>query len=143
MDADLYPYAIYTPAGLSSRSAVRQRGRRHLRKGSIDERQVEACVGRGGWSLDITVQAADPEQAIADLRDLLASFGIQPGTANALDGKLEDALAALAADDTAGACDSLRAFLNQVEAQSGKKLTTDQADQLADPANEIRALLDC
>jgi hypothetical protein len=109
----------------------------------IDDTAADAGSIDGGWSLDITVQAADPEQAIADLRDLVAGFGIQPGTANALDRKLEDALAALAADDTAGACDSLQAFLNQVAAQNGKKLTEAQAEPLTDAANEIRALLDC
>ena len=34
-------------------------------------------------------------------------------------------------------------FLNLVSAQSGKNLTEDQAEELTDAADEIRALLDC
>ena len=36
-----------------------------------------------------------------------------------------------------------RDFLNQVSAQTGKKLTEEQAEELTDAANEIRELLDC
>ena len=53
------------------------------------------------------------------------------------------ALAALDVGDTASACDSLQAFLNQVRAQNGKKLTSAQAEGLTDTANDIRALLGC
>ena len=58
-------------------------------------------------------------------------------------GELVGQKAAVEADDTAGACGSMQAFLNQVAAQQGKKLTKAQAQQLTDAANEIRALLDC
>ena len=51
--------------------------------------------------------------------------------------------AALDVGDTASACDSLRAFLNQVRAQNGKELTSAQAEGLTDAANDIRALLGC
>jgi hypothetical protein len=66
------------------------------------------------------------------------------GLTTSLNSKLDEALAALDANDTAGACDSLRGFLNQVAAQADKKkLTEAQVQQLTDAANEIRALLDC
>ena len=96
----------------------------------------------GGWSLDITA-GETPEQKIADLRDLVDGLGIQHGIAKALDSKLQDALDALAVDDTAGACDSLQSFLNLVNGQTGKKLTSAQAQQLTDAANDIRTQLDC
>jgi hypothetical protein len=67
----------------------------------------------------------------------------RPAGATALNSKLEEALAALHADDTAGACDPLQAFLNQVRAQEDKKLTTDQAQQLTDAATNIRTDLNC
>jgi hypothetical protein len=44
-----------------------------------------------------------PEQKISDLQDLVASMGIHHGITNALEHKLQNALDALAADDTAGA----------------------------------------
>ena len=53
------------------------------------------------------------------------------------------ALAALAADNTARACGSLRGFLNHIAAQQGKKLTAAQAQQLSDSASDLRASLGC
>jgi hypothetical protein len=84
-----------------------------------------------------------PEQKIGDLRDLVASMGIQHGITNALESKLQNALDALAADDTAGACDWMQSFLNLVNAQTGKKITPAQAQQLTDAANDIRTQLGC
>jgi subtilisin-like proprotein convertase family protein len=108
----------------------------------IDDTGGDVGSISGGWSLDITA-GETPEQKIADLRDLVDGFGIQHGIANALDSKLQDALDALAVDDTAGACDSLQSFLDLVNAQMGKKLTSAQAQQLTDAANDIRTQLDC
>jgi hypothetical protein len=56
---------------------------------------------------------------------------------------LEVALGAWQTGDSAGACSSLSAFLNEVQAQSGKKLTEAQAQQLTAAANDIRALIGC
>ena len=100
-----------------------------------------ATIGVEAPFVTISYKAAAP--AITDLRELVAGLGIHHGIANALDSKLRAALAALEADDTAGACDSMQAFLNQVRAQRGKKLTVAQALQLTAAANEIRAILDC
>jgi hypothetical protein len=86
---------------------------------------------------------ATPAEKIADLQGLLASFHVAKGIANALNSKLQDAVDAIADGDTAGACGSLKAFLNQVKAQKGKKLTATQAQQLTDLATEIRTLLGC
>jgi subtilisin-like proprotein convertase family protein len=110
----------------------------------IDDFPDDAGSIDGGWSLDITTEdTTEEEEKVADLRDLVASLDIHHGIANALDSKLRAALAALEEGDTAGACDSLRAFLNQVAAQEGKKLTEAEAEQLTDAATEIRTLLDC
>jgi hypothetical protein len=84
-----------------------------------------------------------PAEKIADLQLLLASFNLPKGINNALNKKLQHALDALAVGDTAGACDSLQSFLNQVKAQNGKKLTATQAQQLTDLATEIRTQLGC
>jgi len=53
---------------------------------------------------------------------------------NSLITKLQDAQAAIDASDTATACDSLTAFINACQAQSGKKLTVGQATQLINSA---------
>jgi FIMAH domain-containing protein len=60
-----------------------------------------------------------------------------------LDAKLEAALNAWQTGDSAGACSSLSAFLNEVRAQAGKKLTEAQAQQLTAAANDIRAQIGC
>jgi hypothetical protein len=96
----------------------------------------------GGWSLDITTVGTE----ISDLQDLVASMGIHHGITNALESKLQNALDALAADDTAGACYWMQSFVNLVNAQSGKKhakITDDQAQQLLDAATDIQTQLDC
>jgi subtilisin-like proprotein convertase family protein len=102
----------------------------------IDDTSPDSGSISGGWSLDITT-AFDAEEAIGDLRDLVAGMGIHHGIANALDSKLRAALAALEADDTAGACVALQDFQNLVNAQTGKKLSVSQAQQLTDAARRI------
>jgi hypothetical protein len=82
-------------------------------------------------------------QAIDDLRERVASYGLPRGTARSLDAKLEAALNTWQAGDAAGACNSLLAFLNEVRAQAGNKLTEAQAQQLTAAANDIRAQIGC
>jgi subtilisin-like proprotein convertase family protein len=108
----------------------------------IDDSTSDSGSISGGWSLDITA-GATAQQNIADLQATVAGLGLPHGLTTALNAKLQDALNDLNADDTTGACDSLQAFLNQVKAQTGKKLTTAQAQQLTDAANAIRTQLDC
>jgi hypothetical protein len=93
---------------------------------------------------DITIASPPAASAqIEALREHVADLELHHGLANALDSKLQAALAALEDGDSAGACGSLQALLNQVRAQSGKKLTEDQAEELTDAANDIRTQLDC
>ena len=83
------------------------------------------------------------ENQIEDLIELVESFDLPDGIENSLMSKLQDALAAIAASDTATACDSLTAFINECQAQSGKKLTSDQANQLINTASQIKTDLGC
>ena len=108
----------------------------------MDDFSGDAGSISGGWSLDITA-GETPAQKIGDLQDLVASMGIHHGITNALESKLQNALDALAIDDAATACNSLQGFLNLVKAQNGKKLTSAQAQQLTDAANDIRTQLNC
>ncbi len=96
----------------------------------------------GGWSLQITTESsAGAEQAILDLKDTVSGMGLPHGLTNALTSKLDEALTYLAADDLAGARGSIQAFINQVNAQDGKKLTTAQAEQLTAAAEDILDLV--
>ncbi len=113
----------------------------------IDDNAFDVGSISGGWRLEITTLAArigpTPEDMIIDLHGFLVRLGLPDGLATALDSKLAKAFAALEADDTADACGSLKAFLNLVSAQTGKKLTAFQAEELTDLANLPRRELDC
>ena len=80
---------------------------------------------------------------IEDLIELVRSFDLPSGFERSLIAKLESALDALDEDDTATACDSLSAFINEVQAQSGRKIPEAQADQLINQANQIKQALSC
>ena len=91
-----------------------------------------------------TFQLNDP--VADDLNDLIAlvqSLNLHDGTEASLISKLRDAITALNASDTEIACASLTAFINASQAQSGKKLTVDQANQLVAAAAQIKTDLGC
>jgi hypothetical protein len=90
----------------------------------------------------ITLLSA-PETAIEDLQTLVSGMGLPNGLTTALNSKLQQALDALAVDDSATACGALGAFLNQVQAQTGKKLDPGDAQELSDGASAIRTQLAC
>jgi hypothetical protein len=94
------------------------------------------------YAFTFQVPSSTPNQ-INDLIALVDSFNLPDGTENSLITKLQDALAAIDVSDTAMACDSLSAFINACEAQSGKKLTPDQCTQLITSANHIKSELGC
>jgi hypothetical protein len=83
------------------------------------------------------------EDSINNLLALLNSFNLPPGNANSLIVKLQDALAANSASDTATICSDLTDFVNECQAQAGKKLTADQSNQLISLANQIKGELGC
>lgn len=96
----------------------------------------------GQWSV---VEPPTPSEQLEDLATLVVDINLQAGISNSLDSKLDATLTAL--DDTnenndAAAINSLYAFCSNVEAQRGKKLTVEQADQLIEGANGIISSLD-
>jgi Tol biopolymer transport system component len=84
-----------------------------------------------------------PEDQIDDLISLIRNCTLPPGTTNSLITKLQQALDAIDSGDLATACSSLAAFTNECSAQSGKKLTIDQATELINLANQIKSDLGC
>jgi hypothetical protein len=80
----------------------------------------------------------------SDLITLVDSFHLSPqGIQTSFDSQLQTVQADLAANNTAQACSDLTSFINHVNAQSGKHLTTDQANQLLAAATNIRNVLSC
>jgi hypothetical protein len=95
-------------------------------------------------SFSVTVVGAAGQ--ISDLVSLVESFNLHQGIENSLDAKLdaaESALAAAQGGNITTACNLMDAFLNEVVAQSGKKISVYQASQLIQAANDIKAVLGC
>jgi hypothetical protein len=92
---------------------------------------------------EVAVEVRTAEQGIAGLIEIVMGFGLPKGTENSFLTKLEHALAALQAGNLAAACGDLQAFINHAQAQSGKKLTVEQASLIIAEAEAIRAALGC
>jgi len=93
-------------------------------------------VHQDGW--------LDPAAAITALIATVEAMNLQQGIENSLDAKLENALAALDAANAGNRNDAIckiEAFINEVKAQRGNKLTEDQADELVAAANNIIDLI--
>lgn len=111
--------------------------------------QFRLVYGTPGPEGDLDIYAFTfqlPESTSDEIEDLIAlvrSFELKDGTESSLISKLEIALDALDQGDTATACDSLVAFVNEVQAQSDKKIPTAQADHLINSANQIKQALGC
>lgn len=88
--------------------------------------------GIGSASFDVTVLGA--EDVVNDIIDVIGGLGLDPGTANSVGAKLDNALAAIADGRPDTAINMLEAFIKQVTALSGKKITTEDAAMLIDAA---------
>lgn len=82
-------------------------------------------------------------QMLASLIASIRGFSLPHGLETSLTRKLESAQKSLDKGNTRPACNQISAFVNEVAAQSGQGLTSDQADQLLAGAAEVRASLGC
>ncbi len=90
----------------------------------------------------VTVQTS--AQAIGSLSQLVQSYNLTQGILNSLDAKLDNALDALNAANAGqrqDAAEKLQAFMNAVEAQRGKQITSAQADVLIAYATRILGVI--
>jgi hypothetical protein len=76
---------------------------------------------------------------LADLAGAVTGLDLPKGLENALTAKVDTATAALERGQDNAAVNNLEAFINQVEAQSGKKIDEADAQILIDLANRIIA----
>ena len=79
-----------------------------------------------------------PAQLTTALISATDAVGFEQGTA-----LLQNALRQLNAGVTTAACNQVAAFVNQVRAQTGKQLTSAQANNFLSQATQIRGLLGC
>ncbi len=87
------------------------------------------------------VQLIGPLTRITDLVELTESYNLHRGIQSSLLAKLNSARRAFEAGNLGGARGSMNAFINHVEAQSGKKIPAQQATNLILSAEEIVELL--
>jgi hypothetical protein len=87
------------------------------------------------WELGL----AGALEQLATLRS--ASVGVDPG--KSLVSKVDEITAAVQAGQTAVACGGLTGYVNEVNAQSGKKIPTLTATALIASARQIAAVLGC
>ena len=113
-----------TPAGTCPPPAVDQRG--------ITRPQGPACDA-GAYEL-VTIQ---------DLIGSVQALALHHGTENSLLAKLTGAQRDLAKNNLGGACGKLAAFLNEVSAQSGKKIDAADAQRLTDDGRAVRDSSGC
>jgi hypothetical protein len=95
------------------------------------------------YSFTFQLPSSSPSAAaqINDLIALVRSYGLLPATESTLVSKLQDALAAVNAGNTATACSSLTSFISKV--QSNKKIAPEQKSEMITSANQIKANLGC
>jgi HYR domain len=90
-------------------------------------------------SASFTIHVKGAAEQLNDLAEAVHQVG--PGTS--LADKLDDARAALDKNKLARTCSTLNDFISQVQAQSGKTISTDTATALISDATRIRAVLAC
>jgi probable HAF family extracellular repeat protein len=95
-------------------------------------------------SKTVSIKILTAVQAIDVLSEMVLSYNLAQGISNQLDTKLENAKAAMIAVNSGNRQDvlnKLQAFINAVEAQRSKVLTSQQADSLISWARSITAIL--
>ena len=105
---------------------------------------TDASGNSSSVGFDVVVFGAG--QQTTDLIGLVQTFNFSQGIENSLDTKLQLAQAAIAAakaGDLTSACGRLGAFISEVQAQVGKKISLSQANQMIAAANQIKRVIGC
>jgi len=101
----------------------------------------DAAGNSSSGSFTLTVNG--PSAQASNLITVVQSLNLPSGTSTSLTTTLQNAIDSFASGNATSACNQIDAFISQVQAQSGKKLTKAQADQLIAAANQIRTAQGC
>jgi hypothetical protein len=105
----------------------------------------DAAGNSTSGTFTVLVRAAADQ--VADLAAQIKAINLKQGIANAIDTKLQDALAALTEakqGDKSSTCGKLGAVDNQIQSQAVvKQITQAQADLLSAKVRQIRAVIGC
>jgi hypothetical protein len=85
----------------------------------------------------MVIEAISAAEATERFAEFLAGLDIPAGTASSLGGKLDNAIESFELGEYQDGINQLGSFINQVEAQSGKKISTEDAEALIVMANHI------
>jgi hypothetical protein len=85
--------------------------------------------------------AMTPDVMTSYLINQVNGVGIETGTANSLTSKLDNAKSSFLKGNKNSSVNQLNAFINEVNAQNGKKLTANQANDLKTSASKIIAVV--
>jgi hypothetical protein len=96
-----------------------------------------------GIAVRSTLGTPPPPPTIGDVIASVEALGLPGGIEGALLAKLTGAQQDLDANNNAGACGKLGAFVNQVEGQNAKQIPTDDAKALTDQATALSRSLGC
>jgi TolB protein len=135
---DLYMYDLTTG---TEQPLVTGAGDQFL--ADIDGDRVVYTDNSAGFEQVFLFTFGNPTPHVGDLVGLVQSFGLKQGIANSLIAKLGSAQSAIARGDLSTACGVLGAFIDEVQAQTGKAITASQATQLTDMATALRNSLGC
>jgi len=103
---------------------------------TIADSTFSETAGTDSASVTIIVTEATPT-TFEELIDIIASFELDKGITNSLSSKIDSAADSVEKGNTKPAINKLEAFINEVNAQDGKKLTSVQAQALRAAANLI------
>ena len=111
--------------------------------GIVDEPYIIDDYNRDNYPLmePWTPKPSTPLEALEELIETIETETLHRGTENSLTAKLKGAIHLMGIGNENGAIHKLMGFINQVEAQRGKKLTDDQADYLTTEAKRIIDLI--
>ena len=87
------------------------------------------------------VHVNSPSQQVTNLMNAVNNLPTPPG--GSLNAKLNGILAAINAGQTANACTQLNAFINEVNAQKGKKISVSDASALIAAAENVKTAIGC
>ena len=100
---------------------------------------VDRCPYENPQGLDANLDGCTDR--VCDLADLVRSLGPHPGIENSLVKKADNACAKFNEGNIQAAMNILNAFINEVQAQKGKKISEENADMLIQYALNVIKLL--
>ena len=109
---------------------------------TVQSTATDASANQASCSFNVHVKGA-AEQTADLLNAVAASYISKAGVKNSLIMQLNSVLASLQSNNLTSACGGLNSFIQTVNAQRNKSISTANADLLVAAANQIGAVIGC